>query len=244
MSKIKNIKETKTMTIKSQKRLLKDVVSIMKNDLSSQGIFYRHDENNFLNGYAMIFGPKDTPYENGVYLFSLKFPYNYPFSPPKLTYLTNDGKTRFNPNLYRGGKVCLSVLNTWKGEQWTSCQSISSILLTLVTVLNENPLINEPGISIKNKEVKKYNEIIKFKNISVAINDVLEKKLLPVNHKPFFPIIKKFIKEKKGDITSFFENNIRHDGKRLVCRIYNMDITLKYIKNFERFKKICNDLDI
>ena len=49
-----------------------------------------------------------------------------------LNYLTNDGKTRFNPNLYRNGKVCISLLNTWKGEQWTSCQTIESILLSLV----------------------------------------------------------------------------------------------------------------
>ena len=34
----------------------------------------------------------------------------------KLTYLTNDGNTRFHPNLYRNGKVCLSVLNTWRGK--------------------------------------------------------------------------------------------------------------------------------
>ena len=132
----------------TQKRLLKDVADIMRNNLSNQGIYYIHDEENILKGYAMIFGPKDTPYENGVYFFNFKFPYNYPYQPPKLEYLTNNGKTRFNPNLYRSGKVCLSLLNTWKGEQWTSCQTIRSILLTLVTVLNEHPLINEPGIKM------------------------------------------------------------------------------------------------
>ena len=139
----------------TQKRLLKDVVDIMKNNLSSQGIYYLHDEENILKGYAMIFGPPDTPYENGVYFFDLNFPHNYPYSPPKLKYLTNNGKTRFNPNLYKSGKVCLSLLNTWKGEQWTSCQTIRSVLLTLVTVLNENPLINEPGIKPSSSQVRR-----------------------------------------------------------------------------------------
>ena len=117
------------------KRLVKDVKEIMKNPLTSQGIFYQHDENDMLKGYAMIVGPKDTPYEDGFYFFEFKFPTNYPFSPPNVIYNTNDGRTRFNPNLYVNGKVCISILNTWKGEQWTSCQTISSILLTLASIL-------------------------------------------------------------------------------------------------------------
>ena len=57
-----------------------------------------------LKGYAVIFGPTDTIYRYGAYMFEFKFPTNYPVSPPKLTYLTNDGNTRFHPNLYRNGK--------------------------------------------------------------------------------------------------------------------------------------------
>ena len=82
--------------------------------------------------------------------------------PPKVEYYTNDGTTRFNPNFYVNKYVCLSILNTWKGESWTSCQSIYSILMTLQTTLNENPLINEPGISLQHRNVKIYNDIIKI----------------------------------------------------------------------------------
>ena len=80
-------------------------------------------------------------------MFEFNFPTNYPMSPPKLNYLTNDGSTRFHPNLYRNGKVCLSVLNTWRGEGWTSCQTIRSVLLILVTLFHNKPLLNEPGIT-------------------------------------------------------------------------------------------------
>lgn len=235
-----------TMTIKSQKRLLKDVADIMKNNLSDQGIFYVHDEANFLNGHAMIFGPEKTPYENGIYFFNFKFPYDYPFSPPKLTYLTNDGKTRFNPNLYRNGKVCLSILNTWRGEQWTSCQSIRSTLLTLVTILNENPLTNEPGISLKNPKVNTYNKIIRYKNFSVAINRVLEQKLIPDTHIVFFPIIKNFIRVKKENILTLVNNQIENcDKDDLSCSIYNMEPFKPNYKNeLEKFKIICCILNI
>ena len=120
--------KTKTMSRKSQLRLLRDVTDVIKNPLAENGIYYIHDEDNIRNGYAVVFGPSETLYQYGAYFFKFTFPYNYPFSPPKLTYMTNNGKTRFNPNLYRNGKVCISILNTWKGEQWTSCQTIRSVL--------------------------------------------------------------------------------------------------------------------
>ena len=56
------------------KRLKRDIADILKNPLTSDGIYYIHDEQNFLNGYALICGPKDTPYENGYYFFYIKFP--------------------------------------------------------------------------------------------------------------------------------------------------------------------------
>ena len=95
-------------------------------------------------------------------MFEFKFPANYPVSPPKLTYLTNDGSTRFHPNLYRNGKVCLSVLNTWRGEGWTSCQTIRSILLILVTLFHNKPLLNEPGIKESHHSFIPYNKIITY----------------------------------------------------------------------------------
>jgi len=73
---------------------------------------------------ACLFGPSDTPYENGYYFFNIKFPNDYPFSPPKVKYLTTNG-IRFNPNLYACGKVCLSILGTWTGPSWTSVQHLN-----------------------------------------------------------------------------------------------------------------------
>ena len=119
----------------TQRRLIKDIKEIIKNPLTDNGIYYTHDEENMLKGYALIIGPTDSIYEDGFYSFEFFFPKDYPFSPPKVIFHTGDGVTRFNPNLYRNGKTCLSILNTWRGETWTSCQSIRSVLLTLIEVL-------------------------------------------------------------------------------------------------------------
>ena len=77
-------------------RLLNDVKQIIKNPLSENGIYYIHDDDDILKGYALIIGPSDTPYFGGNYFFELKYPYDYPHSPPKVTYCTNGNGIRFN----------------------------------------------------------------------------------------------------------------------------------------------------
>lgn len=156
------------------KRLVKDVTDIYKNPLDDNGIYYIHDENDMLKGYAMIIGQKDTVYEHGFFFFSFLYPTNYPYSPPKVNFKSNNGIVRAHPNLYRNEKVCLSVLNTWKGEGWTSCQTIRSILLTLASVLDNNPLLHEPGITKENKECTKYNEVIQYFSLRFAFLKISE----------------------------------------------------------------------
>jgi len=157
----------------AMRRIISDIKDLRNNPLMAHGIYYEHDEADMLKGRALIIGPADTPYADGFYLFKFQFPANYPHSPPKVDFCTSDGFTRFNPNLYRTGKVCLSILNTWKGEPWSGCQTISSVLLALCTVLNDEPLLNEPGITKTHRDFDGYNEIIKYKNIEVAIFGML-----------------------------------------------------------------------
>jgi ubiquitin-conjugating enzyme E2 Z len=156
------------------RRIISDIKELRRNPLNSHGIYYEHDETDILKGRALIIGPADTPYEDGFYLFKFQFPTNYPHAPPKVEFCTSDGYTRFNPNLYRSGKVCLSILNTWKGEPWSGCQTISSVLLAMCTILNNEPLLNEPGIEKSHRDYSSYNEIIRFKNIEVAIFGMLK----------------------------------------------------------------------
>lgn len=60
------------------------------------------------------------------------------------------GGLRLNPNLYESGKVCLSLLNTWKGtgsEVWDPQSStVLQVLVSLqALVLNDRPYFNEAG---------------------------------------------------------------------------------------------------
>lgn len=150
-------------------RLACDVRDLMKSPLDDEGIYYQHDQADLLKGYAMILGPKDTVYENGFYLFKFSFPTNYPYSPPTVSFVTHDGKTRFHPNYYRSGKVCVSLLNTWRGDAWTGTQTIRSVLLTLCSLFDGEPLLNEPGVRASHPDVPRYRNIISFKNIQWAV---------------------------------------------------------------------------
>tara|TARA_B100001173_G_scaffold310723_1_gene325959 strand:+ start:3018 stop:3779 length:762 start_codon:yes stop_codon:yes gene_type:complete len=148
-------------------RIAKDIKYIINNPI--ENIYYKHDTEKLNMGYALILGNKNTPYSNGNYLFEFTFPNNYPYEPPKLKFLTSDGSMRFHPNLYINGKVCLSIINTWHGEGWTSCNNINSILLIIISILDNNSLTYEPGIEIKHYNVSKYNILVAYKNIEFCI---------------------------------------------------------------------------
>ena len=222
-------------------RLLKDVKQIIKNPLTSHGIYYIHDESDMMKGYAMIVGPEDTPYFGGFYFFELNYPQDYPHSPPKATYHTNGNNVRFNPNLYKCGKVCVSLLNTWAGDQWTSCQSITSVLLSLCTLLCKDPLLNEPGINMANKDFHIYNQIIEYANIDIAVCDIICKKKGVYND--FFDGFFSFVKE------HFLKNHDKLVESANKLFIVNpIPVTLKtslYLMNVNiDYKDLINKLEI
>lgn len=225
------------------KRILTDVKKIIKSPLDDNGIYYFHNEENIYNGKALIIGPSDTPYVSGYYFFDLSFPTDYPYSPPKVTFCTQGENVRFNPNLYTNGKVCLSILNTWAGEQWASIHTISSILLTISSILNKNPLLNEPYIKEDNRtEINTYNEIVEYANIYIAYLGMFTKKYLNEDFLHFYPIIEKNFYSNLDTILAICEKKSKENVNRttIFFKIYNIRIFIDYnkvIEELEKYKK-------
>jgi ubiquitin-conjugating enzyme E2 Z len=237
---------SKVITRDTINRLLKDVKQIIKNPLTNDGIYYIHDEADMMKGYAMIVGPEDTPYFGGFYFFEINYPHDYPHSPPKATYYTNGNNVRFNPNLYKCGKVCISLLNTWAGDQWTSCQSITSVLLSLCTLLCKDPLLNEPGINSGNRDFNNYNKIIEYSNLDIAVCDIVCKKEgvyhsffdgfysfvkehFIKNYDKLLKLSKKLYEENPSPVlikTSLYLMNITIDYEQLVNKLENSKLNL------------------
>jgi len=225
---------SKIVTKTTAERLVKDIKEIMRSNLSKDRIYYKHDDSNMLLGHALIIGPDNTPYANGFFLFRLHFPCDYPYSPPKLEYLTNDGRTRFHPNFYKNQKVCVSLLNTWKGEQWTSCQTIRSILITLQSLMDDKPLLNEPGITEQHIDFNVYNQIVTYKTLEVAIGKVIAKELFVEEYNIFWSdIVDNFIKNYNNIIEKL--PNTKDDI--ITCGIYRMQLKTSYKKLNDLFTK-------
>jgi ubiquitin conjugation factor E4 A len=151
-------------------RIRKDLTEIMNE--APEGMYVVPDEVDMTKIHAIITGPKDTPYEGGFFYFIIQCPPNYPASPPKATLVTTDlGRVRFNPNLYRNGKVCLSILGTWSGPGWSPALSLLSVLISIQTLLNEKPFYNEPGFEESaglEQKSEMYNQIIRHETTRVA----------------------------------------------------------------------------
>jgi len=236
------IKMTTFITKDTINRLMRDVKQIIKSPLTDNGIYYVHDDVDILKGYAMIIGPSDTPYFGGYYFFEFNYPANYPHSPPIVKYRTNANKIRFNPNLYTCGKVCVSLLNTWQGDQWTSCQTISSILLTLSTLLCSDPLLNEPGVTKTHKDMDNYNKIIEYSNINIAICDiVLKKEIIYLDFfENFYPFIKQKFIENYDKLFDFcIKENEKYDKHQFnsTTSYYQMNVNINYNYLLDKLKK-------
>ena len=213
----------------------KDLKEVQKMKLDELGIHIQFNEENMLQAKAIIIGPKDTPYENGILYFKIQFPTNYPFSPPKVNYISSS-KYRIHPNLYVGkpsedfkGKVCLSILNTWSGPKWTTVMHIGSVLVSIQSLLDENPLRNEPGFE-KEKSLRNtnYNRVVEYDTYQQLIYKNCF--LTSSEFKIFEEIIQEHIKKNKETILSKLDHLCKKNPKekKISLDIYNIYINLDY----------------
>jgi len=130
---------------------------------------------------AIITGPQGTPYGFGAFLFDIFFPADYPRNPPLVNLeTTGHGTVRFNPNLYTDGKVCLSLLGTWHGDENSKWKPLKSNLCQVLIsiqglILVQEPYYNEPsyeaqrGTKEGDEASAKYNEQLQYNNIRYAM---------------------------------------------------------------------------
>merc|ERR1712072_1034987 len=91
------------------------------------------------NWQATITGPPDSPYQNGVFFLNIVFPSDYPFKPPKVSFVTKIYHCNVNSN----GAICLDILK----DQWSPALTISKVLLSISSLLTDpnpdDPLVTE-----------------------------------------------------------------------------------------------------
>jgi len=121
-------------------------------------------DNDIFHWQATLMGPADSPYEGGLFIMNIKFPAEYPFKPPKVTFETKI----YHPNINLSGGICLDIL---KG-QWSPALTVSKVLLSICSLLcdpnPEDPLVPDIArLYINDRD--KYNSTARIWTIKFAI---------------------------------------------------------------------------
>ena len=138
-----------------------------------EGVSLGMQEGNVFDWDFTIIGPKDTHYEGGVFKGKLKFPNNYPYSPPEFSLVT----PIYHPNFYPDGKVCISILHPpgkdkygyeKEEERWRPVHTVSSIMRSILTLFadpnDESPANVDAGIDWRDNRklfIKKVNKCVR-----------------------------------------------------------------------------------
>ena len=109
-----------------KKRVAKEVAEIDRDSASGVKVTLDPNDVNHLEG--TIIGPEDTPYHKGTFKVDIVIPSDYPFTPPKMRFITK----MWHPNVSsQTGAICLDILK----DQWSPALTIKTALLSLQALM-------------------------------------------------------------------------------------------------------------
>ncbi|XP_074640547.1 putative ubiquitin-conjugating enzyme E2 7 isoform X1 [Tubulanus polymorphus] len=100
------------------------------------------DDNDLFKWEVCVVGPPETCYEGGLFKAHLTFPQEYPYKPPKMTFVSKI----WHPNVHSDGTVCISILHEpgedkygyeRASERWLPVHTVESILLSVISMLSD-----------------------------------------------------------------------------------------------------------
>jgi len=144
------------------------------------------DESNMFEWKVFIEGPKDTLYEGGIFQLNMKFPADFPMSPPELRFMSDF----WHPNVYRDtGLVCISILHPpvedetsgeSAAERWFPTQTVTTIILSVISLLNSpnfsSPANVDASVEWRNDPIgykKKCQKLVDKANVEKPANVVI-----------------------------------------------------------------------
>ena len=127
-------------------------------------------DNIFEWSVALIVLNPDSPYYGGYFKALMKFPSNYPFSPPDFRF----EKPLWHPNVYQDGRLCISILHQpgedstsgeLAGERWSPVQRVESVLISVLRLLDDaevsSPANVDAGVMLR-KDPEGYKERVRL----------------------------------------------------------------------------------
>ncbi|KAK9808278.1 hypothetical protein WJX73_006718 [Symbiochloris irregularis] len=107
-------------------RIQKELKEIERDTASGVSVDVMGNSLQRLRGFVK--GPRDTPYEGGMFVIDIILEDQYPFVPPKMRFITKV----WHPNISSAnGAICLDVLK----DQWSPALTLKTALLSLQSLL-------------------------------------------------------------------------------------------------------------
>lgn len=212
------------MTDAFQRRLMGEMKMLErgKDELAAAGIHFWFDQTNMHHAKVLIVpkhkesGGLVSPYTHGFFVFDIVLPSSYPFKPPKVQFHPTNSTYRLHPNYYMNGKVCLSMINTWGGKDWSPASTLRTLMLTLEERFNERALCCEPGYErAPVQDHRKYNSIVQVGVYDVAICGVVSrlKSDSCESHAEFKDLIMAYAQTNKAHIAKAWGSYERNFGR-------------------------------
>lgn len=182
----------------TSKRIIRDITRLREDAEASQkltsGVYFTDlYDDNMEKIFTLLIGPDDSPYKfcplpitiepNGKNKFHsqlVKDGFNYPHRPPTVEFLC-PFSIRIHPNLYKEGKVCLTMLGTWSETNntdiWIAQYTFIAIVQQIFGICDNEPLRGEPGYRTgRNDTVQEYTDYVRY----VCLRESIEKIYLPI----------------------------------------------------------------
>lgn len=118
-------------------RVRREFKEVLKSEESNKNLIKLELVNDsFTELSGEITGPPDTPYNGGHFKLEVKIPETYPFTPPKVRFITK----LWHPNVSSvTGAICLDILK----DQWAAAMTLRTVLLSIQALL-ASPEPNDP----------------------------------------------------------------------------------------------------
>ena len=219
------------------KRLISEIRIIeeeMKSGALRDMIFYHYNESDLSKGEFIIFGTEGTPYEGGIFHFTIEMSQTgdkrFPICPPSIKFTTHTKDYRMHPNLYANGHICLSVLNTWGTPEWAAAMVVLTVITTIQSFcFTETPYRNEPsheGTPVDYPHLIAYNNFIRCVTFSIIIPYQMSSSVL--DKSPFKDQIIAHYRKSRHTYTPILANIEKLHGQTIVSKLYSQSLVVDW----------------
>ena len=137
----------------SKRRIETDVMKLLMSDHEVELV------NNSMQEFHIKFhGPKDTPYEKGVWRLHVELPDNYPYKSPSIGFVNKI----FHPNIdIASGSICLDVINSTWSPLYDLLNIVEWMIPGLLKEPNGSDPLNNEAATLELRDKKLYEEKIR-----------------------------------------------------------------------------------